>query len=113
MTTGGEEREVLGVGSILFHYFPLVKKLLKTVALYLHKHKYIWVVKIRNTSEAVLTIQPLAIILSIQYDSIGEFCGPHTASSVFLILVLCITLYTRTKHQGTMSEVVSTISLQL
>ena len=22
-----------------------------------------------------------------QYDSLGEYCGPHTASSVFLILV--------------------------
>ena len=23
-----------------------------------------------------------------QYDSLGEYCGPHTASSVFLILIL-------------------------
>ena len=23
-----------------------------------------------------------------QYNSLGEYCGPHTASSVFLILVL-------------------------
>ena len=23
-----------------------------------------------------------------QYNGIGEYCGPHTASSVFLILVL-------------------------
>ena len=23
-----------------------------------------------------------------QYDSLGEYCGPHTASSVFLIIIL-------------------------
>ena len=23
-----------------------------------------------------------------QYNSLGEYCGPHTASSVFLILIL-------------------------
>ena len=31
-----------------------------------------------------------------QYDSVGEYCGPHTASSVFLILLvyhLCIDRY--------------------
>ena len=26
-----------------------------------------------------------------QYDSLGEYCGPHTASSVFLIIMLLIT----------------------
>ena len=52
---------------------------MKTITLQLHKHGlYSWVVKI-NTSEAVLS----------QYDGLGEYCGPHTASSVFLILVLC------------------------
>ena len=53
------------------------------------------VVKTRNTSEAVL--RPQYIPLSHhtdcgpmglgQYNSLGEYCGPHTALSVFLILV--------------------------
>ena len=39
------------------------------------------------------TIHPLAIYIDRgpmgigQYNSLGEYCGPHTASSVFLILV--------------------------
>ena len=54
------------------------------------KYWYSWVVKIRNTSEA--TIHPLAIKLTGpmglgKYNSLEEYCGPHTASSVFLILV--------------------------
>ena len=29
-----------------------------------------------------------------QYDSLGEYCGPHTASSVFLIVVwICEVFY--------------------
>ena len=32
------------------------------------------------------TIHPLAIILTkAQYDGQGVYCGPHTASAVFLI----------------------------
>ena len=45
------------------------------------KYLYSWVVKIRNTSEAVLRLQ---------YN-----CGPHTVSSVFLILK-----GTNTHHNG-------------
>ena len=40
------------------------------------KKLYTLVVKIRNTSEAV----PLG-----QYDSLGEYCDPHTTSSMFLL----------------------------
>ena len=49
----------------------------RNVALLLHKHAYSWVLKIRNTSEAVPGLG--------QYNSLGEYFGPHTASSVFLI----------------------------
>ena len=46
-----------------------------------------------------------------QYNSLGEYCGPHTASSVFLILILVVsrlgnslvdsfTLATHFKHPG-------------
>ena len=51
------------------------------------------VVKIRNTSEAVLMPQysPWSSYCPGsglgQYDSIGEYYDPHTASSVFLILL--------------------------
>ena len=41
---------------------------------------YSWVVKIRNTSEAVLGLG--------QYVSLGEYCDPQTDSSVILILFL-------------------------
>ena len=57
---------------------------------------YSWVVKIRKTSDTVLRPQytpshhtdrgPMGLG---QYNSLGEYCGPHTASSVFLILLVC------------------------
>ena len=89
-----EEHEVLQTGSIhvaippSFLSFTIVHfKCLNCAP--------IWVVKIRNTSEAVLLVYPLAIILSAAlwalvsiYVSLGEYCDPHTASSVFLILLL-------------------------
>ena len=52
---------------------------------------------LRGSTQA--TIQPLAIILTTGlwtlistniYDGHQEYCGPHTASSVFLILILHI-----------------------
>ena len=52
LPTGGEEREVIGVGSIPVAIYPSCQ-VLKIIALYLHKHEYRWVVKIRNTSETV------------------------------------------------------------
>ena len=64
------------------------------------ENRYSWVVKIVNTVEAVrggstpATIHPSAAILSL-----GKYCGPHTASSVFLILV---GLYLRNGDQETM-----------
>ena len=48
LPTGGDERGVLGVGSIPVAILPSGQDT-KTVALYLHKHKCSWVVKIRNT----------------------------------------------------------------
>ena len=56
----------------------------------MQRNSYSWIVKIRNTSEAVLGPQytlghhtdhgPVGLG---QYDSLGEYCDPHTASSVF------------------------------
>ena len=45
---------------------------MKAIAQYLQKHEYSWVVKIR--------------LIGGQYNSLGEYCGPHTASFVFLTL---------------------------
>ena len=56
LTTRSEKREVLGVGSIPIAMLPSCQDM-KTIALYLHKYEYCWVVKIRNTSEAVLRPQ--------------------------------------------------------
>ena len=53
LPTGSEERGVLGVESIPGAIFPSCQNM-KTIALQLHKHEYNWVVKIRNTSEAIL-----------------------------------------------------------
>ena len=50
--TGSEEREVLRVGSIPVAILSSCQDL-KTIALYLHKYEYTWVVNIRNTSQAV------------------------------------------------------------
>ena len=52
LPTRSEEREVLGVGSIHVAILPSCQDI-KIIALYLHKHEYSWVVKIRNTSEAI------------------------------------------------------------
>ena len=38
--------EYRGLGVFLLQFFPLVKIQKKTIALYLHKHEYNWVVKI-------------------------------------------------------------------
>ena len=56
LPTGSEERGVLGVGGIPVAILPSCQDM-KTIALYLHKHEYSRVVKIRNTSEAVLRPQ--------------------------------------------------------
>ena len=55
-TVNEEEREVLGVRSIPVAILPSHRDR-KIIALQLHKHKYSWVVKIRNTSEAVIRSQ--------------------------------------------------------
>ena len=54
---------------------------------------------LRGSTQA--TIHPLAIILTMALwvlvsIGLGEYCGPHTASSVFLILIINMNyLYTR------------------
>ena len=53
LPTGSEERGVLGFGSIPVAILPSCQDV-KIIALELHKHVYSWVVKIRNTSGAVL-----------------------------------------------------------
>ena len=65
LPTGSKEREVLGVGSVPVAIFASCHNV-EDIASYLYKHVYRWVVKIRNTSEAVLgaPIQPFAIILT-------------------------------------------------
>ena len=44
LSTGSEERGLLGVGIIPVAILQLYDNL-KTIALYLHKHKYSWVIK--------------------------------------------------------------------
>ena len=56
LPTRSEERGVLGVGSIPVAILPSCQDM-KTIALQLYKHEYSWVVKIRNTSGAVLRPQ--------------------------------------------------------
>ena len=56
LPTGSEERGVLWVGSISVTILSSCQNM-KTKALYLRKHKYSWVVKIRNISEAILRPQ--------------------------------------------------------
>ena len=53
LPTRNEERGVLGVESISVAILPFAQ-VMKTIALQIHKHEYGWVVKIRNTSKAVL-----------------------------------------------------------
>ena len=90
---GSEEREVLGVGSISVAILHSCQDM-KTVAILLPKHKYSWVVKIRNTSEDSGHNTPLghhtdgSPIGIDQYSSPGEYYHPHTASSVFLIVLV-------------------------
>ena len=56
LPNGSEEREVLGFGSIPVAKLPSCHDM-NHIALQLHEHEYSWVVKIRNTSEAVLRSQ--------------------------------------------------------
>ena len=56
LPTGSEEREVLGVGSIPVAILTSSQDV-KIIAFYWHKHEYSWVIKIRNTSEAVFRPQ--------------------------------------------------------
>ena len=88
LPTGSEEREVLGVRSIPVAILPSCQNM-KTMDI-----GYCRVVKIRNTSRQYSGHNiplghhtdrgPMGLG---QYDGLGEYCGPHTASSVFLILL--------------------------
>ena len=85
LPTRSEERGVLEIGSIPVAIPPSCQD--ETTALIVHKNEYSWVVKVRNIPEA--TILPLATTLTGhmgfgQYNSIGEYCSPHTASSDFV-----------------------------
>ena len=84
--------EVLQVGSIQERNRPTSGLSLNSANRKYTLKWYSWVVKIRNTSEAQYSVQntllghhgPMGLG---QYNSIGEYCGPHTASSVFLISI--------------------------
>ena len=65
----------------------------------MQRHEYSWVVKIRNTSEAVLRPQYTPGYYTDrgsmglgQYNILGDYCDPNTAPSVFLILLLTFEL---------------------
>ena len=95
LPTRSEEREVFGVRSISAAILPS-RQDMKSIALWLHTHEYSWVVKkrkhLRGCTQA--KINPFGhytdrnLMGLGQYDSLGEYCGPHTASYVFLILGL-------------------------
>ena len=53
LPTRSEEKGVLGIGSVPVAILPSCQDI-KPIALLLHKYEYSWVVKLRNTSEAVL-----------------------------------------------------------
>ena len=65
-----------------------------------------YVVKTRNTSEALNSVSnaPLGPDTDCGpvglgwYVSLGEYCGPHTASSLFLMLVSKVTLIVYLAH---------------
>ena len=73
LPTGSKEKKVLEVGSIPVAILPSCQYM-KTIALYLHKHQYSWVVKIGKASEAVLgsqyTIHNIValILLCVSYN---------------------------------------------
>ena len=80
-----------GLGVFLLQYFPLVNvrkccALIVFTGIHLgSKNKK----HLRGSTQAKM--HPLALILTLaptglgQYNSLGKYCGPHTASSVFLI----------------------------
>ena len=74
LPTGSEERGVFWVVTIPVTILSSCPDL-KTIELWLHKHNYSLVVKIRNTSEEVLRPQNTM------------YCDPHTPTTVFLISI--------------------------
>ena len=80
----------MGIGSNPTVILPSLSRY-EAIALYLHKCEYSWVVKVKNTSGHNTPIGhhtdcgPMGLG---QYNSLEEYCNPHTASSVFLMLIL-------------------------
>ena len=84
LPTESEEREVLGVRSILVERFPSCQDM-ETIIM--QRHEYSWVVKIRNTSEAVLRPQyTLGHYADRGPMCIGQYSSLGPSSSVFLII---------------------------
>ena len=77
------------LGVFLLQYFLLAR--ICKYCIIMHKYEFSWVVKIRNTSETVRQQYILSHYTECgpiglgRYISLGEYCGPHTDSSVFLI----------------------------
>ena len=76
-----EDRRVFGVRCIPVAILPSCQDM-KTIAVQLHKHKYSWIVALLpfgfHTDRSPMDLG--------QFKGLGEYCGPNTASSVFLIL---------------------------
>ena len=77
LPTGSEEIEVLRVGSIPVAILFSCQDM-KTIAIYLHKQEYSWVVKKGNTPEAVLRPQYTlrALVSMIAYKNIVALILP-------------------------------------
>ena len=97
LPTGSEESGVLWIGSIPGAILSSCQDM-TIIALQLHEYTCSWVVKnkkhLRDSTQAI--IHPLAITdrgpMGLgQYNSLGEYYGPHTASSVFLISFILTT----------------------
>ena len=84
----------LGAGSIPVAVLPSCQDM-KTIALQLHKHENSWVEK-------------TDLLQLVMYDGLVEYYGPHTASSVFLILRLDYG-YLLLVHTGCVFSLISSI----
>ena len=85
LPTGSEERGVLELGSIAAAIPPSCQHM-QTIALHLLYCEYSWVVKLRNTSQAILpktVILIVAMWVLVSMIALGQYCGPHTAPSVY------------------------------
>ena len=83
----------MGVGSTIIAILPFCQDM-KTIALHLQKHVNNWVVKLfKETPQRQYSGDNTPLDHNTdcgpvglgQYYSLGEYCGPHTASSVSFI----------------------------